>query len=144
MSINLQKRMTTGPKTAFVSCVNLLQQERDITMQEARMITGGNGGTDIVGDVYERHGLNRPITQNGGGVQRRGGGGGGGGRGTGLFEAIGSLFSGSGGSGGSGGSEGSEGSGGSGGSGGEATSEVPDPHNSELGSEVVNGQRFYH
>ena len=134
MSINLQKRMTTGPKTAFVSCVNLLQQERDITMQEARMITGGNGGTDIVGDVYERHGLNRPITQNGGG----------GGRGTGLFEAIGSLFSGSGGSGGSGGSEGSEGSGGSGGSGGEATSEVPDPHNSELGSEVVNGQRFYH
>ncbi len=43
MSINFQKRMTTGPKTAFVSCMNLPQQERDITMQEARMINGGNG-----------------------------------------------------------------------------------------------------
>ena len=42
MSIHLTKRMTTGPTTAFVSCVNLPQQERDITMQEARMITGGN------------------------------------------------------------------------------------------------------
>ncbi len=46
MSINLQKRITTGPTTAFVSCVNLPKQERDITMQEARMITGGGEGPD--------------------------------------------------------------------------------------------------
>ena len=130
MSINLKKRMTTDSTTAFVSCVNLPQQERDITMQEARMITGGNGGTDIVGDYYEGMGQTRPPTQNGGGIrQRGGGGGGGGGRGTGLFRALGSLFS---------------GSGGSGGSGGEATSEFADPHNSQLGYDVVNGRRLYH
>lgn len=109
MSINLKKRMTTGPTTAFVSCVNLPQQERDITMQEARMITGGNDPTT---ETYIRHGMNPPPTQKGGGIQPRGGGGGGGGRGTGLFRA---LF---GGSGGSGGSEGS------GGSGGESISEL--------------------
>ncbi len=103
MSINLKKRMTTGPTTTFVSCVNLPQQERDITLQEARVIIGGNGGTDIVGDEYERRGLRRPTTQSGSGVQSRGGGSGGGGRGTGLFKA---LFGGSGGSGDSGGSEG--------------------------------------
>ena len=107
MSINLKKRMTTGPTTAFVSCVNLPQQERDITMQEARMITGGN--TDITGDEYERRGMTRPPTQNGRGIQQRGGGGSGGGRGTGLFRA---LF------GGSGDSEGS------GDSGGESISEL--------------------
>ena len=97
MSINLKKRMTTGPMTAFVSCVNLPLQERDLAMQEARMIIGGS--TDPIGDEYERRGMTRPSTQNGRGIQQRGGGGGGGGRGTGLFRA---LFGGSGDSGDSG------------------------------------------
>ena len=93
MSINLKKRMTTGPATAFVSCVNLPQQERDITLQEARMIIGGN---DPTAETYRRHGMNPPPNQNGGGIQQRGGSSGGGGRGTGLFRA---LFGGSGDSG---------------------------------------------
>ena len=125
MLINLKKRMTTGPTTAFVSCVNLPQQERDIALQEARMIIGGS--TDPIGDEYERRGWTRPPTQNGMGVSSRGGGPRS--RGTGLFKAIGSLFS---------------GSGGSRGSGGEATSEFDDPHNSQLGYDVVNGRRLYH
>ena len=54
MSINLQKRMTTGLKTAFVSCVNLPQKEKDITMQETRMINGGNG--KAVGHIMTQSG----------------------------------------------------------------------------------------
>ncbi len=115
MSINLKKRMTTGPATAFVSCVNLPQQERDITMQEARMITGGN--TDIVGDEYRKRGWTPPPTMNGGGVSPRGGGGRG--RGTGGVKAIGKLVK----------SLTSS----SRGSGGESISELAVPHNDDDG-----------
>lgn len=43
MSINLQKRMTTGPKTAFVSCTQLPVREDIISKQAMVSYNGGNG-----------------------------------------------------------------------------------------------------
>lgn len=43
MSINLQKRITTGPKTAFVSCTQLPVREDIISKQAMVSYNGGNG-----------------------------------------------------------------------------------------------------
>lgn len=44
MSINLKKRMTTGPKTAFVICTQLPVREDVIFRQDLVSYKGGNGG----------------------------------------------------------------------------------------------------
>lgn len=43
MSINLKKRMTTGPATAFVSCTQLPIREDIISKQAMVSYNGGNG-----------------------------------------------------------------------------------------------------
>ncbi|MDE2799789.1 MAG: hypothetical protein OXI94_14095 [Gemmatimonadota bacterium] len=43
MSINLKKRMTTGPATAFVSCTQLPIREDIISKQAMMSYNGGNG-----------------------------------------------------------------------------------------------------
>lgn len=43
MSINLKKRMTTGPATAFVSCTQLPVREDIISKQAMVSYNGGNG-----------------------------------------------------------------------------------------------------
>lgn len=43
MSINLKKRMTTGPTTAFVSCTQLPIREDIISKQAMVSYNGGNG-----------------------------------------------------------------------------------------------------
>ncbi|MYD62905.1 MAG: hypothetical protein F4W91_17850 [Gemmatimonadetes bacterium] len=43
MSINLKKRMTTGPATAFVSCTQLPIREDIISKQTMMSYNGGNG-----------------------------------------------------------------------------------------------------
>ena len=45
MSINLKKRMTTGPATAFVSCTQLPVREDIIFRQDLMSYRGGGGGS---------------------------------------------------------------------------------------------------
>ena len=57
MSINLKKRMTTGPATAFVSCTQLPIREDIIFRQDMVSYKGGGGGkggkpkSNTLGDV---------------------------------------------------------------------------------------------
>ena len=58
MSINLKKRMTTGPATAFVSCTQLPVREDIIFRQDMVSYKGGNG----------RGGVSRASSSNAGRV----------------------------------------------------------------------------
>lgn len=72
MSINLQKRMTTGLKTAFVSCTQLPVREDIISKQAMVSYNGGNGRggkpkSNTLGDVVNLP-TNKPSD---GGAERR-------------------------------------------------------------------------
>ncbi|MXV84741.1 hypothetical protein F4Z98_15380 [Candidatus Poribacteria bacterium] len=74
MSINLKKRTTTGPATAFVSCTQLPVREDIIFRQDMVSYRGGGGGSGArtsssnAGRIAQVGGTYEPDT---GGVTRR-------------------------------------------------------------------------